>query len=255
MRTYLTRRVLAAVMILAAVGIFQPSVAVAESAEDEAQQRLIRGLEHYQAGDYERAIDEFVAGYELDERPELLFALAQAERLSGDCESARIYYADFIATEPPDTQRDAAQLHLDACQHALESSPVHARIEADEPLEPQRAAEPVARTRRWYDDVAGDVMLGVGALNVLISLRLCGAAGAQRELAESADDYQAYTSHRDRAMSRRNWGLATFGIGAGLIAGAAYRFVKRDQRNDRSERGLAVGPTVGGIALSFGGEF
>jgi tetratricopeptide (TPR) repeat protein len=211
-----------------------------------ADDHLERGLQHYQDGEFELAIDEFSAGYELDPQPELLFALAQAERLSGDCASASVYYREFLDTDPPDAQRDAATMHLDACDDALSSTP-----NRDQEVLEIEVPAPELQSRRWFHDVVGDVMLGAGALSALISFRLYGQATSERDLAEAATDYSEYTTHRDRALSRRNWALGTFGIGAGLMAGAVYRFVW----GGRDERDLAVGPSSDGIGLSLGGAF
>lgn len=212
-----------------------------------ADDHLERGLEHYAAGDYELAIDEFVAGYEIDPQPELLFALAQAERLSGDCASARVYYGEFLDTEPTEAQRAAAQMHIDACDDALESTPALEREVLE--LEPD-PVEQVA-PRRWFHDIVGDVMLGAGILTALISVRLHGQAADARDLAEASGDYDEYAMYRDRALGRRNWALGTFAVGAGLVGGAIYRFVWAD----RGESDLAVGPSSDGIGLSLGGAF
>ncbi|MBI5543108.1 MAG: hypothetical protein HY901_04420, partial [Deltaproteobacteria bacterium] len=54
----------------------------------EATRHLERGLRSYDVQQYEEAIAQFKKGYQLDPRPEFLFALAQAERLRGNCRNA-----------------------------------------------------------------------------------------------------------------------------------------------------------------------
>jgi hypothetical protein len=75
----------------------------------------VRGLGHYAARDFHRAIAEFEAAFALAPRPELLFAEAQAFRLDGDCPRALELYHRFLATHPPPLQVQATQLGLDRC--------------------------------------------------------------------------------------------------------------------------------------------
>lgn len=59
--------------------------------------------------DYQTAIVRWNESYELSREPELLFDLAQAYRLSGDCATALKTYAEFIASAPDAEQRPLAE--------------------------------------------------------------------------------------------------------------------------------------------------
>src|SRR5688500_8437696 len=65
-----------------------------------AEDWLALGLARFEREDYAGAIDAFERGHAIDPRPQFLFALAQAERLRGDCKAALIYYRKFLTTSP-----------------------------------------------------------------------------------------------------------------------------------------------------------
>ena len=84
-----------------------------------ARKHLELGIRLYTAQRYEKAIEEFREGYSLDPKPEFLFAMAQAERLNGDCRGAVVAYKAFLRTEPSAKQVAATNQHLDECQAQL----------------------------------------------------------------------------------------------------------------------------------------
>src|SRR5690349_14134644 len=104
-----------ALTLLVAAPALTPSAHAqsAQAMKPEAEVRFERGLEYYKLKEYEAAIQEFEAAYAIDARPEILFSMAQAERLSGDCESAVLLYHRFLDTNPPATHADAARTSLD----------------------------------------------------------------------------------------------------------------------------------------------
>lgn len=78
-----------------------------------AEELYDQGQHAFDAGDYPRAIAKWKRSYELSSAPLLLFNVAQAYRLSGDCEHALASYKRFteaLATEiePTSDQRAIA---------------------------------------------------------------------------------------------------------------------------------------------------
>jgi tetratricopeptide (TPR) repeat protein len=88
----------------------------------EAEADYVRGLAHYAARDFHRAIAQLEAAFALDPRPEFLFAEAQAFRLDGNCPRALELYRRFLATRPPPLQVQATQLGLDRCAASASTS-------------------------------------------------------------------------------------------------------------------------------------
>jgi tetratricopeptide (TPR) repeat protein len=216
-----------------------------------ADRHLERGLAYYAQERYERAIAQFQRGYAVEPRREFLFALAQAERLSGDCASAVTYYRQFLSRNPPVRQVTATWEHLRACGEASRpEAPVEAapasRVSIETP------AAPPATTPPWYRDVVGTSLLGAGVVCLGTSMAMFVAASSARDSARLAPTYEAFDELADRARTRRNLGI-TFGVAAGALGGAAlYRLVwGRPQVRGHVE----LAPTTGGASVSLGGRF
>jgi hypothetical protein len=80
---------------------------------DPAAWRLYRrGLDHFNAGRYGDAVDDFRASYDVTPSPGLLYNVAQALRLGGDCAGARKAYDEFLATNPPEKIRRRTEARL-----------------------------------------------------------------------------------------------------------------------------------------------
>jgi tetratricopeptide (TPR) repeat protein len=77
-----------------------------------------QALRQYQQGDFDAAIESFMGAFALSNNPGLLFNVAQAYRLKGDCEHARDYYQRYLRAVPetpfkPSLERRVAE--MEAC--------------------------------------------------------------------------------------------------------------------------------------------
>jgi hypothetical protein len=120
------------------------TTAAAEDAHAQAQQLFKRGVQLYDAQRYPEAIDSFRAGYALEARPEFLFAMAQAQRLSGDCKNAVSAYRAFIRAGATPKQVAAVQAHIDACNSELARAPADGVAQAADAGVTQSEAPAVA---------------------------------------------------------------------------------------------------------------
>jgi hypothetical protein len=75
-----------------------------------------RGLGHYRRGEYDLAIMEFQASYSLRPLPDLLFNIAQAYRLQGNCNKALQSYAEYLRVAPNGRMRERAITRMAAMQ-------------------------------------------------------------------------------------------------------------------------------------------
>jgi len=95
--------------------------------EDQAEaQRLYQaGLESFRAREYEAALSRFSEAYRLSQAPLLLYNMAQAQRLRGECSAALSLYREFSATSPSGKARELAELHQWELSHCevLHSTP------------------------------------------------------------------------------------------------------------------------------------
>jgi tetratricopeptide (TPR) repeat protein len=95
------------------------------AAADTVEDHLARVRQLYDKGDFARARDELLAAYQLEPRPDLLFALGQVELNIGHYEKAIDYYERFIATDPAPDQVALAQQAIGAARaRRAEKAPV-----------------------------------------------------------------------------------------------------------------------------------
>jgi tetratricopeptide (TPR) repeat protein len=78
----------------------------------KARQLAERGRAAHNAGDYAAAVAAFKEAYVLAPSPGLLFNIAQAYRLAGNCDEAAWMYRRFLDTNPYGDQRQLAEQHL-----------------------------------------------------------------------------------------------------------------------------------------------
>jgi hypothetical protein len=139
--------VLAALVLLGAAGAraAEPTPAEAEASEKivdpEAQQLFESGLRHFNVGDYPAAIRDFKAAYHRSPAPGLLYNLAQAHRLAGECGPALVLYRRYLASNPPGKIRERTEariLDMEACVKASAAKPdsVLGEMVADAPASP-----------------------------------------------------------------------------------------------------------------------
>src|SRR5215813_608889 len=82
---------------------------------DQARARKLtdEGLTHYNVAEYDQAIESFKAAYVISKAPGLLFNIAQAYRLKGDCAQALHFYKNYLRVEPSAKQRAKAQARVE----------------------------------------------------------------------------------------------------------------------------------------------
>jgi hypothetical protein len=233
-------------MLAASTGVADAKPRKSPPMRRAAKAHLERGLRHYEAKRYDDAIREFRDGYAIDERPEFLFAMAQAERLSGDCASAVDLYRRFLTEDPPDRQAAAAREQLARCEEevaaaAREQEEETPEPDAAEPPEPARVDEnddevpPALRRetsrprdepsrRPWYRDPLGGVLLASGAAGIGVGVGFIVASRTNEADAGDAPTYGAHADLLDRAERQRTIGWIAAGAGAALVTGAVIRY-------------------------------
>lgn len=115
---------------------------VASRAEAQTAKALYeRGLRSYNIAEYDKAIDDFKKSYELSSRPELLFNIAQAYRLKGDCTTAMRFYKNY-QREEQSAAKDRSEVGraIELCTKPPE--PVPPPIPAPPPPVPTAPAAP-----------------------------------------------------------------------------------------------------------------
>jgi tetratricopeptide (TPR) repeat protein len=143
--------VLALGVTTAASYSFAPPTAHAEkSARQQAKEHTQLGSKYQKLGEFEKAIAEYKAAYELVPHPQLLYNLGQAYRLKGDREQALEAYETFVSIETTGAAAEKARGFIVLLKEAIAADaakpePVAEPIVPDEPADPA-AVEPTAVT-------------------------------------------------------------------------------------------------------------
>ena len=212
-------------LALLAVQLIVLAALTREAAADRARDLYKRGIEEYKAQKYEQAVATLKEAYELDPKPDSLFALAQAERLAGRCPEALVHYRKLLAETTDPAVLKAVQSNLDLC------GPDPAQPEP-KPAEPERPApEPkvitktntVVREVRRTDKLATLLFaggtLGLGAGGGLYLASMNSRDDARR--AGTLDDHEKLS---DRADLQRIAAIAAGGAGVLMIGVAVVRW-------------------------------
>jgi len=200
-----------------------------------------RGRALHDAGDYPNAIAAFTQAYVMAPSPALLFNLAQAYRLQGDCDDAALMYRRFLATNPEPDQRTLAETHLASVERCLHKMALHIPIETpgpravaaprSEPVAAFAAAPAVSRRAQIEKDVGIGLAIGGG-----VSLAVAAYYAVQAHEAESdvAARYMKGGKWQDIAdADARGRSAATsakwFGAGGavGLVGGVVTYLIGR----------------------------
>jgi tetratricopeptide (TPR) repeat protein len=262
-----TLPIMLAVSLLAtAPAAAQPAVPAVTTA---AQPHLESALRHYKAREYARALVEFRAAYNIDPQPALLYAIAQAERLNGDCRRAIRFYEAYLRTAPKQSQVLSARQNIARCTAELQrpapaTQPATAPSSAptDRP-EPALVAAPVSprvpgsHGSSWTRDWVGHGLvlggLAVAATGIAV-WRIGRGTIADANAARDYDTFAARAGGASRAELEQKVGIAAMAVGGALVAAGVAHYVLRGRgRAERARVEAAVGP--GRAVLVLGGRF
>lgn len=212
------------------------SLQTAAYAQPSAENLYTEGQAAYDRADYKTAVDKWQASYDLSKESGLLFNLAQAKRLAGDCTGAIATYRSFIATDADETSAEQHKLAKDLV-HELEATcpeqkPVVIplpKLSADpnagaelNPV-PDRPLEDSQSGRTWR--IAGLVTGGVGVVTFAIGLGLGhhGASLGDEVTAACATSCNWEVQKDKEARGKREVAIGKVldGVGVAAIAGGA----------------------------------
>ena len=163
------------------------------AADDGANARALfeQGVELYKTQKYEPAAQALAQSYKLDARPDVLFALAQAERMSGRCADAIVHYRALLVATTDLAIAKAVQNNLGLCgePETAAGGPAPA---AAAPIERVVVQQAPARRLPMIAIAAGGLAIGIGGGLYL-------AASASRDSADSAFTLGDYNRLHDRA--------------------------------------------------------
>ena len=205
------------------------------------------GIELYKAGKYADAVATLRRAYAAAPKPDTLFALAQAERLDGDCKTAAAHYHQVIEQVSDLNIAKLVQQTLALCEKDEPRAPPEPKPEAKpEPRAepPQIVTKTVVREVDHTDPLAASLFAG-GTLGLGVAGGLYIAAAANRNGAAKARLFDDYTTLSDRADTEQKSMFIAAGVGVALIGVAVFRWT----RSAPSKTDVAVVPSHDGGAV------
>ncbi len=239
--------------------------AAADSVPNKARTLADRGRVAHDSRDYAGAIAAFTEAYALAPAPGLLFNLAQAYRLRGNCDDAALMYRRFLATNPPDDARLLAESHLstvERCQARSTAIDPRLAVRAVPAALPRSMSASIRKrdqptTHRRSAQTAGlGLAIGGGAALLVAGYYGLEARDASNDVerryaaGEKWKTLAARDAEGDRAASIAK---VTLGIGAAAAVAAAAALVI-DHRMQRS-KSLHVEPVSGGARVNVRWRF
>jgi tetratricopeptide (TPR) repeat protein len=198
---------------------------------------------------YAEALEEFRRALAIAPRPEVLYSMAQAQRMLGDCPGAVETYRAFLAGRPGEPLADYARANIERCE-AERSGPERGG--------PERGGSvPSGPGRAWYRDGVGDVLVGTGVVAGVVGAVIWRSGRSTASAVASAPDYQAFLQRRSAAgsaLAEQEIGIAVMLAGGAAVVGGVIHYV-RDAGPASHELALGVAPTAGGAVLSGLGRF
>lgn len=146
------RRSLATLLLLSLLFLLPTAVRAQEAESFKA--RYDRAVALYTSGQYDRAIVEFQAVYELKQAPILLFNIAQAQRKAKQYKNAVDTYTRFLATNPKEELRVEADKYLTESKIGAEVEEQEAKAAAEKAAADKAAAEKAAAEKAIADKAA-----------------------------------------------------------------------------------------------------
>lgn len=184
-----------------------------------AKAHLDVGLKAYSEGNFELAITEIEAAYQIDHDPSLLYTWAQAEKNAHRCGKAIDHYRRYLDSNPTEGQAIATRAAIATCLEALKLEACQADLHTTQPA-PTVIVREVGTP--WYKS-PGAAALVVGAIGLGTGTGfLIGAAGSE-ERARGAMTRAEAVDLLDEATTRRRIGIVTLSAGGAVaIGGLAY---------------------------------
>jgi tetratricopeptide (TPR) repeat protein len=209
------------------------SSAFADEMKPSARALETRGLRAYDVQRYDEASGHFRAAYQIDPRPELLYALGQSERMAAHYQRAIEAYRAFLRTNPAPAQAGPARKNIARCEQALAAAQPPPPEPSPAPATPPPviaapiAAPIVVEKRRASRDTAGHVLLAIGLATMVTGGALVGVGQSAIDSANAAGDYNRFVMLHDAAgdaAAERTGGIITLAVGGALAIAAIIHY-------------------------------
>jgi hypothetical protein len=224
----------------------------------QARAHFDKALAAYAAANYRAASVEFELAYGLEARRELLFAWAQAERLSGDCDRAVMLYRRFLDQAPGEAEAAKAVRQIERCRGSNPGEPASPPVATpgdDIAVDraPPRLVEHAPAESHWYSDRWVDTLVAGGGAAIVAGGVFLWIAHGDDNAADHATQYGEARRLADQADGRRLIGTITLATGGALVLGGIALAWWNNEHDTSVARSWSpqIGPGTVGIAGVF----
>jgi tetratricopeptide (TPR) repeat protein len=249
-------------LVVAAAISYAPVAARADSwsgtVPAKARALADRGRAFHDAGEYDKAIAAFTQAYAMAPSPALLFNLAQAYRLQGNCDTAALMYRRYLASNANPEGRALAEAHLANVERCVRKLALHIPTEPPPdnlvlpaPDELTTTTARPSRTARIEKDIG--IGLGVGG-GIALAVATYYAVQAHDAESDVAAAYAKGAKWKDIApLDARGKSAAStariFGAGGalGVASGVAMYLIGRHTERPP----VAVAPRSHGVEVTM----
>lgn len=203
-----------------------------------------QGIEEYKAKKYGEASITLLKSYELDPRPDTLFALAQAERFDGRCKDALEHYKKLLESATDITTAKAVQSNMELCEGPKpveKCEPVEKIVERN-----KLRTKTVTRDRSRSNKLATGLFAG-GALAVGGSVTLFMLSRSSRADSDRATSLEESNRLYDKSVDQRRFSIVAGGVGLALIGAGVFRMFTNKPKEQTTTQ-ISVTPTTNGAA-------
>lgn len=249
----MTARAIAAALV-AAVALVGPRVEPAR-AQAEAPNRAAaaahtrQGQAYFSRGDYDRAIAEYQAAFELSGEPSLIFNVALCYDRTDRPEPALEAFQRYLSLAPAGSVADEAR------DDVARLVPIVEKLRADRAAgEARRRDEAARRQAEAREAAARDERAAARRTTISRALLIAGAAfvagGAAahvvawrtRDRLTHAPDAEAYFADHDSFVLQRNLAIGAYAVGAAALATGAIFALTARRASDAAQVSAAIVP-------------
>jgi len=225
------------------------TVVVREAAADTKARGLFKqGIDEYKAQKYDAAAATLEQSYELDPKPDVLFALAQAERLGGHCPEATAHYKKLLESISDLPTAKLVQTNLALCPQPEAEKPKPAEP-ANRPEAASRQPQPITKTvvrEVRHTDVLATMLFAGGMLGLGAGGGLFLASKNSQEAADHAGTLDDHERFAQRTTTERMASFIAGGTGVLMIGIAVVRWARGGGAKSTE---VAVAPTANGTMM------
>ena len=233
---------LAAFAVLAAA----PTPAAADDRE-KAAAYFRQGQAYFQRGDFDRALGEYKAAYQLSKEPSLIFNIGLCHDRANRPEEALLAFQRYLELAPNGDVADETREEIARLTPVVEQ--IRAKRAAEEPLRRERELQE-ARARRGPPSRVPLYVMGGGAAIGLVGAVFHLLSWRTRGDLEDAPDVDTYFDDRDTFRLQRNLAIAGYAVGAATaLTGLILKVTVFRQRD--VELAPAVAPGGAGVMLRW----